>query len=113
MKFPGKVRRNLLKLKSAQNSEIVHLIKDMTYKMEIDSSQLSRKRIVIVKCQLMAWICKEPFYGEPIANNVQEVFNMPNKKILFNMVYFNHVNLEERSHVAVRLYCIVSVFCDI
>lgn len=35
MKFPGKVRRNLLKLRSAQNSEIVHLIKDMTYKMEI------------------------------------------------------------------------------
>lgn len=35
VKFPGKVRRNLLKLRSAQNSEIVHLIKDMTYKMEI------------------------------------------------------------------------------
>ena len=40
----------------------------------------------------MAWICKEPFYGELIANNIHEVFNMPNKKILFNMVYFDHVN---------------------
>ena len=112
MKFPGKVRRNLLKLRSAQNSEIVHLIKDMTYQKR-NCSQLSRNRIVIAKCQLMAWICKEPFYGELIANNIHEVFNMPNKKILFNMVYFNHVNLEERFHVAVRLYCIVSVFCDI